>query len=614
MSTSPFDDGVRDPAAADAGIPVPQPWATYPAPPQHEGGRHAAPEPPTPPPPGGLPYAASGMSVPPPAPGTYPPPAPGTFPPPGDAPAGHHARPYVYDGAGYPLADQSSGGPFDAPFGAGDPPKGRRRTFVAVTAAVGVLALVGTAYAGARVVGWAAGGGPQPEEVLPTSTVAFAKIDLNPSAGQKLDAIRFFAKLPMSPDPLKKADANTDLRKAVVEAIQDAGGLTGLHYDTDLAPWLGDRMGVGLLPADDDANPHGAAVVVLAVSDTKAASAHLAAVGKAVGGSCSLDGSFAVCAQSATTVSHAIAAAQAHPLSDNPDFRTDLGALGEDGVVTLWSDLGAAEEAAGPAMGALGLGSFGSVTPDAATATPSAASAFSGRVAAALRFSGASLEIAGHASGLTTVQKTSAHPTSVGSLPKDTVAAFGISGLGDQVEASWPDILDAMTSLMGRSAATSAVTDAENQLGISIPGDLSSSLGNDLAVAYGGLDGDTPKIAVRTDADPKVLDRLLRSSGAQSGLAVVKGTKATVLSTDKAYAAAVASGSGLGSTAAFRDAVPDAARAQVVGYLDIPKLLSSTGSSMSASDKKDLASFAALGLSMTTSQGAADFRLRLTTR
>src|SRR3954447_4720762 len=40
------------------------------------------------------------------------------------------------------------------------------------------------------------GGGPQPDKYAPASTFAFAKVDLDPSAGQKIAAYRFAHKFP----------------------------------------------------------------------------------------------------------------------------------------------------------------------------------------------------------------------------------------------------------------------------------------------------------------------------------------------------------------------------------------------------------------------------------
>ena len=88
---------------------------------------------------------------------------------------------YLDQGGGGPLTGQRS-------------PGSRRRALLAGATVVG-LAVVG---AGA----WAAvsffSTGPQPAEALPASTLAYASVDLDPSGGQKLEALRgnnmFFAR------------------------------------------------------------------------------------------------------------------------------------------------------------------------------------------------------------------------------------------------------------------------------------------------------------------------------------------------------------------------------------------------------------------------------------
>ncbi len=342
-------------------------------------------------------------------------------------------------------------------------------------------------------------------------------------------------------------------------------------------------------------------------------------------GSCVLARSFALCSEDATTAAEAASAAETRSLAENPDFAADLGAIGEDGVLTVWADLTAAGDLAGPAggMGMLGLnggltdGAFGDLTQaPKATGTQSTGpeSPLRGHAAAALRFAGSNLEVVGHESGATGTGAATTTPTSVGALPADTVAAVGMSGLGDRMEASWPEIVDGLRSTMGPRQTTSMIKSLEDELGVSIPGDISTTVGNDLTVAYGGQDGREPKIAVRTDADADLLHRFIDMTGSSGAVTVVDGTDRTVVGTDRAYAAAVAKGSGLGGTDAFTNAVPDAENAQLVAFVNVGSLLKQPGLGISATDRKEYAFIEAIGLSATSTDDAVDFRLRLTTR
>src|SRR5690348_17281787 len=78
-----------------------------------------------------------------------------------------------------------------------DPPTERRsskRGIVAVVASVVAVVLI----AGGGYAAWQffAGGGPRPAEVLPSSTLALVTVDLNPSGGQKVEAIKTLRKFP----------------------------------------------------------------------------------------------------------------------------------------------------------------------------------------------------------------------------------------------------------------------------------------------------------------------------------------------------------------------------------------------------------------------------------
>ena len=130
---------------------------------------------------------------------------------------------------------------FDAPV----QKQSRARTVVLVGGLVAIVA--GTAAAG---VGWTAfsrlnGAGPQPESVLPADTVAFMKVDLNPSAAQKVAAVRFALRFPEAKGQVTET---SDLRKVAFDQMKQDSELKDVDYAADVEPWLGERFGVGLLP------------------------------------------------------------------------------------------------------------------------------------------------------------------------------------------------------------------------------------------------------------------------------------------------------------------------------------------------------------------------------
>ncbi|MEP6762074.1 MAG: hypothetical protein ABJA93_12025, partial [Sporichthyaceae bacterium] len=101
-----------------------------------------------------------------------------------------------------------------------------------------VAALIGGVTVAVRGL---SGGGSQPEDALPGGAIAFAKVDLDPAAGQKINAIRFLRKFPALKD---KVGLNADLRKSLFTGMADSAGWGDLSFEKDVAPWLGQRIGV----------------------------------------------------------------------------------------------------------------------------------------------------------------------------------------------------------------------------------------------------------------------------------------------------------------------------------------------------------------------------------
>ena len=62
--------------------------------------------------------------------------------------------------------------------------------------------------------------GPQPAEALPADTLGYVSIDLDPSGGQKIEALRTLNKFPAFEDEVG-IDTDDDIRKAIFDKIQD---------------------------------------------------------------------------------------------------------------------------------------------------------------------------------------------------------------------------------------------------------------------------------------------------------------------------------------------------------------------------------------------------------
>jgi hypothetical protein len=454
--------------------------------------------------------------------------------------------------------------------------------------AVAAIVLGGGYLAYDRVLG---GGGAQPESVIPANAIAFAKVDLDPSGGQKIDALRFIRKFPKAPVDTKKDDA--DLRKVIFDQLQKDGQLKGLDYARDVQPWLGSRFGVAALPgADADRT---VSVVALAVTDTDKAKSGLAKLSAADSNThCSVGDDYALCGEDATAVAAALKSAQTTPLAEAEGFAGDLGSLGEDGIASFWLDMSKAKDLAKQAE----VGGAGALTEQ-----------YKGHFFGALRFDGPTLELVGKGTGLAD-SGISGSKNGVGALPADTLAAFGLSGGKEYAKKLWGNL--------EKAGLTSDVQSMTDETGLSLPGDLQTLFGNSFAVAFGGMGegGDAmPKVALVTDskeADVKTLAGKVEQL-VGTPFSIKAGNGRTVVALEQGYADAVASGKGLGDDAAFKDAVPDADSASVVLYANIGRMVQAFGSDMSADDRKMADVFKSVGVSAGAKGTEADFRMRLTT-
>ena len=511
----------------------------------------------------------------------------------GGAPAGGG---YVPAPDGYALGGQNLLPP---------PPRRRRGALVA-----GVVAgVVGVGAAG--VVGLVAanglfGGGDQPEQHLPSTVVAMAKIDLDPSAGQKVDAIRFARKFPQGKDLREDGDPRQWLWQKLTEDVEGAPS-----WDRASA-WVGDRAAVALMP--DPSDPAAPKVVgVLAVSDDERAVADMRSVRNA--GVAAADG-WLVVADSVTTAQAALQGAKSSPLAGSTAFAEDLDRLGEDGIAAAWYDGTGLSKMLSSLASSRDLAG---VTGCAGAGQSSRFDRLSGHGAVALRFSGADLELFGTTVGITG-SSVSGAGTGVEQLPAGTLGAVGFAGLGKAVGTQW----DAMLQQIGDATCEDPQTllaPAEAAIGLSLPDDLVTLLGDRTAVAVGAPDAlGLPSVGLKvasTGADLRgVLDKV-RSTVDDAGLPVtitpIDG--GYVAGTSEDETAALQQPGTLGASPAFGAAVPDAAKAAFVGYADVAGLVAAYGDTMPAGARQSFSALTSLGISVVvTPDGTSTLRMKLTTR
>ncbi len=410
------------------------------------------------------------------------------------------------------------------------PRRGRRALIAASVAGVGVLAAGGfTAFA------LLSGGGTQPDEVLPASAIAYVRIDFDPAAGQKVAALDLVDKLPedVRDDDLRKAAWN-------LLAAEDSA-LGDIDFDTDIAPWAGDRLGLALLPAADVADQP---VVVLAVQvkdEQKARDGIQLLAGDAAAG-VAFENGYALIAQTQEQAD-AAAAAPEH-LSDDVEYRAALDRVGDPGVATVWVDLAAAEQSAQAAAAANGV-------------DPAPMGEFGEDLALAVRFADGRIELEGEVTG---VDSSVAFASSnagyrVADLPASTAAAVQIDGLGPAFVEMWPQV-----------EALIPVHKLGDSLGLTLPDDVAAVLGDRIVVALdgrsptdgvGGLMAGAVSVTDKAEHARGVVERILSAELPDWPVSVDVDDDRLYVALDPGYAAELRGDGALGEEPTFADVVAD---------------------------------------------------------
>ena len=485
-----------------------------------------------------------------------------------------------------------------------------------------VLALVGGVTVAVRGL---SGGGSQPEDVLPAGAFAFAKIDLDPPAGQKINALRFLRKFPALRD---KVSLDADLREALFEAVADSAGWGELDFDSDVSPWLGQRVAVAAYAptgAGAGAEPLGGplptVVVALQVSDAGKARTGLdrliAATPGAPDPGVVIQDGFALLAPDQETADEAARDAAAGVLADDENFRSDLEALG-DGVASAWVDMDGVSSVAGLGLtGLAGVGSFG-----VGGLNPAGAGG-GGRTSYVLRFDGAdALEVRGAVTGSTGVVGPDQPLRGFTDLPKDSTVAFGLAG-GDGMV---PGIFDGLRKVLDDQAAggpaggfDAMVADAERELGIELPDDLAVLLGSNLvgALHQGSLAEGELELGARVTTDgPRavsVLDKIAtaaRAHGEDFPIVRRLTDDGVIVASSRAQVDRLAATGRLGDRDAVRKAMPDLDQATAALWVDVRALVGEFFGDPVVNENLEPVE----GIGMTVQMrgdGAASYRLRL---
>lgn len=450
----------------------------------------------------------------------------------------------------------------------------RPRGAVLAAASVAVVAVLGAGGWGvAQLMGDTAS---SPATAIPADAVGYASVNLDPSLGQKIDALTTLKKFPALKDKLDLGTGD-DLRRWLFDQATKDSHCAGVSYDKDIAPWIGDQVAVAAVPdGDDSAYP----VVAVGASDQDAARAAVAKLDECAGGDqhtgVAFAGDYALLTEKQAQADAAAKDALGGSLADDPDFQTWMKRAGDSGIITAYAAKDAPRLLAGlQAKQAASM--FGARSPLARTG--SMYKDFEG-MAAVVRFDNGGLEAEMVAKGLPagTAGSDRTGP-SVADLPASTALAFSV-GLPEGWLSSYLHNLDQVFG--GDGSMEQMMKQGEAATGLQLPEDLQTLLGDGVSVSVdSSLDPaalqqapDPSKIpvALRIKGDPAkiqpILDRLTALAGPQARMLVVKHTDGlVVLGTDAEYVDTLLTKGGLGSTTSFQGVVPNADRASSVLYV-----------------------------------------------
>jgi hypothetical protein len=403
--------------------------------------------------------------------------------------------------------------------------------------------------AGGSVAAYAllSGGGTTLDKKVPADVVAYAEVNLDPPAGQKIAAFRF---LKHFPGVQVKEDADTLLDGLLDQIFTDPEDRQ--KFVQNVQPWLGRHVAVAADPQGGQAKP----VFVAEMKDADAARRGLAALAKedefgyVVG-----DGSVTV-AQTQEIAQLAADDAAKSALAGNSTYREDVKAVGGDGgVLTAWSNLAEVIRLV-PREG-----SAANLNVDALGST---------RIAASLRFTDTVADLTMKAFGTTAQTTTGPVGDQVAKLPDDTAVAVGISGGDQAVRRAYESmqkagLADELDSVLGKYS-------------LQLPDDLAILIGSQTVLAVSG-DASSPLVGVLTKtSDParakEVAQRLLDEADSDVKVVQQQTNEGLALANSQDYLTKLVSGQGgLGNNDLYRKALPDAGSSQYLVYVDMQRAL-----------------------------------------
>ena len=528
---------------------------------------------------------------------------------------------YLEQGSGAPLGAQHS------------PRAGRRTAWIAGGAGAGLLLVGGGVWAALSFFGQ----GPQPAEALPATTLGYAAIDLDPSGGQKLEAIELLRRFPAFREEIG-LETDDDIRETLFEEMGVEEQCDGLDYADDVEPWLGDRYALAAVDLGED-QPTVAGVVQ--VKDAEQAEKGFAAIMDCAGeGSAgwAIDGEWAVVAETDAIAEEVLDETAKASLADDESYQEWTAEVGDAGVLNLYAAPAAGDHLAdsfgqffgmGPMMGTPGGMPTGEMPePEVPDELRQALEDFGG-MAMTLRLDDGALELEAAGDANLTQQgfpATEGGDDVVATLPADTALAMGMGF----AEGWFSAVLDRMSATSGGVSVEELIAEAEAETGLELPEDGETLAGESAALAVSAdldpealVNSDSLEglpIGVKVQGDPEgieaVLDKLRPQLGPDADVLVTASDDDLIaIGADEDYVGELLEDGELGDTDAFTNVVREADEASGVLFLNFDAgdgwLVALPGDDEEAA--ANLEPLEGLGVSTWVAGDAGHFLLRLTT-
>jgi hypothetical protein len=475
--------------------------------------------------------------------------------------------------------------------------QGTSRTRRRLVAAVSVVTLLLVGAGGYAAYAAFNGSGAQPEAELPASTLAVLKVDLDPAAGQKVDAMQLLRKFPSA-----QVGSDTDLATWLVDRLAQSAS-PSVDVAKDIEPWLGKRFAVAAVPSSTPAGVTG--VLVIQETDDKAAAAGLDKLKAAGTGTSQLnyafrDGYVVVAPDEAGAAQRVLDAAAAAPLSGSSTYTSDTAALASDQIVTGWADADRLGKLLGKAVAGQGA---------PAGITDLLQKQYSGRFVLGMHVTASSVVVQVRTRGTASSPAHALGP--VTGTAKNAWAVLAVAGLGDSIDKQWATL----SALPGYGSLLAGL---EGQYGLSLPADLKTLLGDRLVVSAGGSPQEPAVVAARTGTGAvgakALLDKVLADTGAPAGVVSERLDGDTFYVGTSQAAVDGAGGSSISADPYYATAVADPSAAQAVLFVDLTKVWDGLPAGALAGDQAQLTAVAAVGMSASQTADGASVELRVVLR